>query len=64
MIPHSPKPLRLTIEDQTQTRIYQTKQSMRFPCDADTTRRLNWLLEHDEPLPWYRRLLRWLKWVR
>lgn len=61
MIPQSPKRLLLTINDQIETRIYQTKQSMRFPVDEETTRRLKWLLENGERLPWYRRLLRLLR---
>ena len=66
MIPHSPKPLRLTIDDQIETRIYQTKQSMRFPVDEETTEKLKRVIKLDAsaPLPWTRRLLRWLKWIR
>lgn len=41
-------------------------QRMTIPVDADTTRRLErvikWRLDSDAGLPWYRRLLRWLKW--
>lgn len=34
---------------------------MRFPVDPDTTRRLqNLRLDVDSPIPWWRRLLRWV----
>lgn len=34
---------------------------MRFPADPETTRRLRQvILNTNEPLPWHRRLLRWL----
>jgi hypothetical protein len=63
MIHHSSKPLRLTINDQIETRIYQAKQSMRFPVDGETTAKLKRVLTLDAsaPLPWHRRLLRWLR---
>jgi hypothetical protein len=63
MIHHSPKPLRLTIDDQIETRIYQAKQSMRFPVDEQTTAKLKRMITLDAsaPLPWWRRLLRWLR---
>jgi hypothetical protein len=63
MIPHSPKPLTLTIDDQIETRSYQTKQSMRFPMDEETTEKLKRVIRLDasEPETWIRRLLRWLK---
>jgi hypothetical protein len=63
MIHHSPKPLRLTIDDQIETRIYQTKQSMRFPVDGETTAKLKQVLTLDASveIPWWRRLLRWLQ---
>jgi hypothetical protein len=66
MIPHSPKPLRLTIDDQTQTRSYQTKQSMRFPVDEESREKLRRVIRLDasERIPWTRKLLRWLKWIR
>jgi hypothetical protein len=66
MIPQSPKPLRLTINDQIETRIYQAKQSMRFPVDEETTAKLKRVITLDTsaPLPWYRRLLRWLRRTR
>ena len=60
MIPHSPKPLRLTIDDQIETRIYQTKQSMRFPVDEETTEKLRKVIRLDASaeISWYRRILR------
>jgi hypothetical protein len=66
MIPHSPKPLRMSLDDQIETRIYQTKQSMRFPVDKETTAKLKRVIRLDAstPLPWTRKLLRWLKWIR
>lgn len=37
-------------------------QRMSIPVDADTTRRLRRvILNVSETLPWYRRLLRWLR---
>jgi hypothetical protein len=57
------KPLRLTIDDQIETRIYQAKQSMRFPVDGETTAKLKRVLTLDTSveIPWWRRLLRWLQ---
>lgn len=52
----------MTIDDLTQTRIYQTKLSMRFPVDEDSTKRLRAVIVFNaQPLPWYRSLLRWFK---
>jgi hypothetical protein len=63
MIPPFPKRLTLTINDQIETRTYQTKQSMRFPVDKETTAKLKRVITLDTsaPLPWWRRLLRWLQ---
>jgi hypothetical protein len=60
------QPLRLTIDDQIETRIYQTKQSMRFPVDEETTAKLKRVIRLDASagIPWTRRLLRLLKWIR
>lgn len=59
--PHVPPPLTLTIDDLTHTRIHQTKQSMRWPRDEETTERLRKLtVSAKEELPWIRRLFRWL----
>jgi hypothetical protein len=60
------KALLLTIDDQIETRIYQAKQSMRFPVDEETTQRLKKVigLDTDAPLPWWRRLLRWLERIK
>lgn len=42
-----------------ESREYGTR--MRFPADPDTTRRLqNLRLDVDSPIPWWRRLLRWV----
>lgn len=57
----TPNPLKLTIDDLTQTRTYQTKQSMRWPRDEETTRKLRRLtVSAKEEVPWIRRVLRWL----
>jgi hypothetical protein len=66
MIHHSPKPLRLTIDDQIETRIYQAKQSMRFPVDEETTAKLKRVLTLDASaeIPWWRRLLRLLERIK
>lgn len=66
MTPHSPKPLRLTINDQIETRTYQTKQSMRFPVDAESREKLKRVIRLDasERIPWTRKLLRLLRRVK
>ena len=66
MIPQSPRPLRLTIDDQIETRIYQAKQSMRFPVDKETTAKLKRVITLDASveIPWWRRLLRWLERIK
>ena len=66
MISHYPKPLRLTIDDQIETRIYQTKLTMRFPVDEETTAKLKRVITLDAsaPLPWWRRLPRWLERIK
>jgi hypothetical protein len=63
MIPPFPKRLTLTINDQIETRTYQTKQSMRFPVDKETTAKLKRVITLDTSaeIPWWRRLLRWLQ---
>jgi hypothetical protein len=63
MIPPFPKRLTLTINDQIETRTYQTKQSMRFPVDEETTAKLKRMITLDTSveIPWWRRLLRWLE---
>jgi hypothetical protein len=60
------KPLRLTIDDQIETRIYQAKQSMRFPVDGETTAKLKRVLTLDASveIPWWRRLLRLLERIK
>jgi hypothetical protein len=66
MIPPFPKRLTLTINDQIETRTYQTKQSMRFPVDKETTAKLKRVITLDAsaPLPWWRRLPRWLERIK
>jgi hypothetical protein len=69
MTPSSAKPpplLTLTITDITETRRPSARTSMRWPVDPDTTGRLNRVirLEVDAPVPWWRKVLRWLKGVR
>jgi hypothetical protein len=66
MIPPFPKRLTLTINDQIETRTYQTKQSMRFPVDKETTAKLKRVITLDASaeIPWWRRLLRWLERIK
>lgn len=48
----------LTADDLIETRCLSQSQSMRFPCDADTTRRLEWVIAGGQRLSLLRRLLR------
>jgi hypothetical protein len=61
--PKPPRPLTLTTTDITQTRYGSGHVRMSWPVDPDTTTRLRRVirLEVDAPLPWWRRVLRWLK---
>ncbi len=58
-LPHSPKPLTLTVDDQIETRSYRMKQSMRFPVDEETTEKLKRVIRLDASaeIPWYRKIL-------
>lgn len=60
----------LSTDDIIETRHLSQSQSMRFPADVDTTRRLDnvihsepvkWVIDGKERLGWFRRLIRWLK---
>jgi hypothetical protein len=59
-VPKNQHPITLTIDDITQTRVTQTRLSMRWPSDPETTRSLT-QLTHSR-VPWHRRLRRW--WTR
>lgn len=54
----------LTPDDIVETRRLSQSQSMHFPCDADTTRRLEqlkYVVDGRSRVSWWRRLLRRLK---
>lgn len=66
MTPTPPKnqpPIILSINDLTQTRIHQTRTSMRWPVDEETTARLNRVIRLDPscPVPWWKKLIRQLR---